>query len=130
VAKRREGAADWRVDPSTIEWDELYASTREPEVIDPAIRDALRQAIASKRLIRFTTRENSRTLDAEPHVYGRSAGWDRVLLHPAEGRPSWGDWRVIKLADVTSLEVLDETFKRRTLPHSLDPDNPKARRSP
>jgi hypothetical protein len=127
----RSNDAEWRVNRDDVEWDELFATTREPEVIDPAVRAALIRAINSKRLIRYATRDDTRPRSAEPHVYGRGGGWDRVLLHPDYRDPlSGSDWRLIKAADVTSIEVLEETFQRRTLPHHLDPDNPRARQRP
>jgi hypothetical protein len=127
MKKRREGAPMWQVDPGSIKWDELYATTRPPEVLNPAFRETLMQAIAAKRVIRFATRDDPRPRRAEPHVFGRSADRDRVLLHPdrSDRNPltSLGiDWRVIALEDFTSLELLDQRFPKRTLPRSLDPD--------
>jgi hypothetical protein len=76
MATRDEDAAEWRVNRDKVEWDELYATTRRTEVIDPAFRETLLQAIAAKRVIRFTTCDDSRPRRAEPHVYGRSAHRD------------------------------------------------------
>jgi hypothetical protein len=134
MATRDEEAAEWRVNRYDVEWDELYATTRAPEVINPAFREALLQAIAAKRVIRFTTCDDSQPRRAEPHVYGRSAHRDRVLLHPdwSDRNPmtSLGsDWRLIDVANLTSLEVLEVTFALRTLPSSMDPDNTRTQAS-
>jgi hypothetical protein len=39
------------------------------------------------------------------------------------------DWRLIDVADLTSLEVLEDTFAARTLPSSLNPDSPRTQAS-
>lgn len=72
----------------------------------------IRYAIAHRRLIEITYRRRSRL--AEPHDYGEQRGSDRLLIYQLRGpaRPghSPAGWRLLDVAKIESLTVLDEQF--------------------
>jgi hypothetical protein len=68
-------------------------------------------AIEERRLIRFLYGGCSRT--AEPHDYGVRNGAVQLLVYQTAGESRSGglpEWRLVKLAGVSALEVLDERF--------------------
>jgi hypothetical protein len=77
--------------------------------------DALRFAIANRRLIEFTYHDARRV--AEPHDYGRQKGTTKLLVFQstsvgggaAKNRSVRG-WRLLELEKITALSVLDATF--------------------
>jgi hypothetical protein len=73
----------------------------------------LRFAIAQKRLIQFRYHDAIRV--AEPHDYGRHKGVDRLFVWQVRknGEPIRGNgqrWRLLDVAQIEALEVLEETF--------------------
>jgi WYL domain-containing protein len=68
----------------------------------------IRFAIANRRLIRFIYGSTSRV--AEPHDYGIQHGRVRLLVYQRRAAPFSRGWRMLDVAKITRLEVLDETF--------------------
>ncbi len=71
----------------------------------------LRRAIAERRLVRFVL--HARVRIAEPHDYGIRRGCAQLLAYQVAGESESGrlpGWRWAKLAELSALEVLDETF--------------------
>jgi hypothetical protein len=71
----------------------------------------LRFAIAHKRLVRV--RYHGSTRIAEPHDYGRHHGVDKLFAWQVrnETQPGGaGQWRLLEIAQIEELHVLDETF--------------------
>ncbi len=68
----------------------------------------LRTAITGKRLIRFTYMRVSRV--AEPHDYGIQNGTLRLLVYQLRAKPFSRGWRMLDVAKIQSLVVLDQTF--------------------
>jgi WYL domain len=68
----------------------------------------LRTAIAGRRLIRFTYMKVSRV--AEPHDYGIQNGALRLLVYQLRAKPFSRGWRMLDVAKIQSLVVLDQTF--------------------
>jgi len=73
----------------------------------------IRFAIAHRRLIDVTYQRFTRL--AEPHDYGAQSGVDRLLIYQRRGpaRPGYSStgWRLLDVAKIESLTVLDETFQ-------------------
>jgi hypothetical protein len=68
-------------------------------------------AIRTKHLLAFDYGGHHRV--AEPHVYGRLAGVDKLLAYQVDGTSSTGglpQWRRFDLHRVTGLTILEETF--------------------
>ena len=77
----------------------------------------IRFAIANRRLIQFTYGSTSRL--AEPHDYGIQRGVVRLLVYQQRATPFSRGWRLLEVAKITELEVLDVTFAgSRRDPHS------------
>jgi WYL domain len=88
----------------------------------------IRFAIANRRLIRFTYGSASRL--AEPHDYGVQRGVVRLLVYQQRAMPFSRGWRLLEVANITTLEVLDETFagsRRETHSHHFTWDELFAR---
>lgn len=70
----------------------------------------IRFAIAHRRMIRFRYRAAWRV--AEPHDYGTSGGRHRLFVFQTGGTShgSLSGWRLMDVADILDLQVLDETF--------------------
>jgi hypothetical protein len=68
----------------------------------------LRTAIAGRRLIRFTYMKVSRV--AEPHDYGIHNGALRLLVYQLRAKPFSRGWRMLDVAKIQSLVLLDQTF--------------------
>lgn len=68
----------------------------------------LRFAIAHKRLIEFTYQGMWRV--AEPHDYGIQHGTVRLLVYQARSKPFQRGWRMLDVAKIEQLKVLDREF--------------------
>ncbi len=68
----------------------------------------IRMAIAGRRLIRFTYGSASRV--AEPHDYGVQHGVTRLLVYQLRSMPFSRGWRMLDVAKISGLAVLEETF--------------------
>ena len=68
----------------------------------------IRTAIARRHLIRFKYGSSVRV--AEPHDYGIQHGCVRLLVYQRRAMPFSRGWRMLDVAKLTQLEVLDETF--------------------
>jgi hypothetical protein len=68
----------------------------------------IRSAIAKRHLIRF--KYGSAVRVAEPHDYGIQHGLVRLLVYQQRAMPFARGWRMLEVAKITQLEVLDETF--------------------
>src|SRR5262245_49219358 len=72
----------------------------------------IRYAIAHRRLVEVTYQGRARL--AEPHDYGAQRGADRLLIYqrrgPAKPGQSPRGWRLLDVAKIEGLVVLDETF--------------------
>lgn len=70
----------------------------------------VREAIACKRLIRFQYGGYDRI--AEPHDYGVQAGTVRLFCYQTGGqsRGRLPNWRLLDVAKIGALKVLDQTF--------------------
>ena len=76
-----------------------------------SVEQLLREAIAGRRLIRFTFDGLVRV--AEPHDYGSLKGTDRVLVYQVGGKSRSGrlpDWRLVGVEKMVGIEVLEQTF--------------------
>jgi hypothetical protein len=82
-------------------------------VTDLRIYAQLRFAIANKRLIRLRYQNVDRVV--EPHDYGVQRGVERLFVHQLRsasahpGQRSDG-WRLLNVAKIEDLVVLDDTF--------------------
>ncbi|WP_447977384.1 hypothetical protein [Candidatus Nitrospira bockiana] len=68
-------------------------------------------AIANKRMIAFDYQSYPRI--AEPHDYGILGGVERLFIYQVDGGSKSGrlpDWRLVDVAGITRLRVLDEMF--------------------
>jgi hypothetical protein len=78
-----------------------------------SLDDRIRFAITHRRLIQVGYKGVVRT--AEPHDFGCQNGVDRLLVFQlrglARGNQSQTGWRLLDLAKIESLTVLDETFR-------------------
>ena len=68
----------------------------------------LRRAIAEKRLIEFTYQRMWRVV--EPHDYGIQHGVVRLLVYQVRSRPFQRGWRMLDVAKIEQLKVLDRHF--------------------
>ena len=68
----------------------------------------LRRAIAERRLIEFTYQAIPRV--AEPHDYGVQQGAVRLLVYQIRSVPFSRGWRLLDVAKIERLAVLDQTF--------------------
>src|SRR4029453_17633158 len=68
----------------------------------------VRLAIARRSLIRFKYGAAVRV--GEPHDYGIQRGVVRLLVYPRGGARFSRGWRLLDVAKITQLEVLNETF--------------------
>jgi hypothetical protein len=78
----------------------------EPVVV--LIDHQLRHAIAEKRLIELTYLHMWRV--AEPHDYGIQHGVVRLLVYQVRSRPFQQGWRMLDVAKIEQLKVLDKHF--------------------
>ena len=69
----------------------------------------LRTAIAQKRLIEFTYQGMWRV--AEPHDYGIQHGVVRVFVYQVKSAPFQRGWRMLDVAKIEQLNVLEQAFK-------------------
>jgi hypothetical protein len=79
--------------------------------VDPEIDQALRTAIADKRLITFSYQGRPR--QAEPHDYGVNKGRIRLFCFQVGGESRSGklpDWRLLEVPDIARLQITDESF--------------------
>jgi hypothetical protein len=79
--------------------------------VDKEIDQALRAAIAGKRLIMFSYHGHPRK--AEPHDYGVNKGKVRLLCYQVGGESRSGklpNWRLLDVPDISGLRITDETF--------------------
>jgi hypothetical protein len=72
---------------------------------------SLRFAIANRRLIGFSY--NSKWRIAEPHDYGVKNGITRLFVYQVRGESSTlvRGWKLLDLAKIERVEVLEETFR-------------------
>ena len=80
-------------------------------MIDTAKHRLLVQAIHEKKLIAFQYHGKNRL--AEPHDYGIHRGTRRLLSYQLAGESTTGglpDWRLVEVADIANLEILDREF--------------------
>ena len=68
----------------------------------------IRSAIAQRHLIRF--RYGSPARVADPHDYGIQHGLLRLLVYQRRALPIARGWRMLEVAKITELQVLEETF--------------------
>jgi hypothetical protein len=76
-----------------------------------SIHRQLCMAIASKRLVELTYQGLRRV--AEPHDYGMINGVEQLLLYQVGGKSrskKLPDWRLVHVAEVEQLRVLEEQF--------------------
>jgi hypothetical protein len=77
------------------------------------IRGRLRLAIAGKHLIR--ARYDGRARITEPHDYGVLNGTEKVLVyqlrHASGSGTSAPGWRLLEVAKIEELVVLEDTFR-------------------
>jgi hypothetical protein len=79
--------------------------------VDKDIDQALRAAIAGKRLVTFSYQGRPRK--AEPHDYGVNKGKVRLFCYQVGGESRSGklpDWRLLEVSDISGLRITDETF--------------------
>jgi hypothetical protein len=79
-----------------------------PDSLVVLIDHQLRHAIAEKRLIEFTYQDMKRV--AEPHDYGMQHGTVRLLVYQVRSRPFQRGWRMLDVAKIEELKVLDRQF--------------------
>jgi hypothetical protein len=79
-----------------------------PDSLVVLIDHQLRRAIAEKRLIEFTYQSMWRL--AEPHDYGIQHGAVRLLVYQVRSRPFQRGWRMLDVAKIEELKVLDRQF--------------------
>jgi hypothetical protein len=75
------------------------------------VDEAIRAAIAQKRLIRFEL--NGRPRIAEPHDYGVIKGVHKLFFYQVGGESQSGPpigWRWAVIAQVSGLKILDRRF--------------------
>lgn len=74
------------------------------------IHDLIHDAIEYKRLIRL--RYGGKERIAEPHDYGIISGIPRLFCYQigGESRNPLPDWRLLDVAKISELEVLDRSF--------------------
>lgn len=77
---------------------------------DPNLDDVLREAIRTKRLIKFRYKDQERI--AEPHDYGIQKGIVRLLSYQVGGESSGRlpGWRWIDLAEMRDCQILQRRF--------------------
>ena len=88
----------------------------------------IRTAIARRRLIRFTYGSAPRL--AEPHDYGIQHGVVRLLVYQLRSTPFSRGWRMLDVAKISGLAVLEETFagsRRESHSHHFEWDTLFAR---
>jgi hypothetical protein len=76
-----------------------------------SIDELLRFAIKNKRLIGFEYQRRLRI--AEPHDYGILNNSRKLLVYQVRGDSGTGvipNWRMVSVADIRRLRVLDQTF--------------------
>ena len=81
-------------------------------MVDAKLDRTLREAIQTKRLLRFKYKDQERV--AEPHDYGIQNGRVRLLVYQFAGRSNSGRlpaWRLVDIAGMTEIEVLETTFR-------------------
>lgn len=82
-----------------------------PRGIDPAIHEAILTAIHTKRLLRFTYKNQVRI--AEPQDYGIQKGTVNLFTYQIGGQSSSSplpDWRKFVVQKISSLELMEQTF--------------------
>jgi len=75
------------------------------------VQRLLRSAIRARRLIAFTYHDLPRI--AEPHDYGVLNGIEHLLVYQVAGESrsrKLPDWRLIRVAEMKRLKLLDRTF--------------------
>ena len=79
-------------------------------VVDKALDQLLREAIAKKNLIRFRYKGNERL--AEPHDYGIQNLLIRLLCWQVGGRSGGRlpGWRLINVDDMQNCEMIEQRF--------------------
>lgn len=68
----------------------------------------IRTAITRRHLIRFKYGPSVRV--AEPHDYGIQHGLLRLLVYQRRAMPISRGWRMLEVAKITELQVLEDTF--------------------
>jgi hypothetical protein len=79
--------------------------------VSKEVDQALRAAIADRRLVNFSYQGRQRT--AEPHDYGINKGKTRLFCYQLGGESRSGklpDWRLLEVPDISALELTDESF--------------------
>ena len=92
--------------PGTLAFTRCVPDT-EPIVV--LVDHQLRAAIAQKRLIEFTYQRMWRV--AEPHDYGLQHGVVRLLVYQVRSRPFQRGWRMLDVAKIEQLKVLEKEFR-------------------
>lgn len=82
-----------------------------PLGVSKEVDQALRAAIAGRRLVNFSYQGRPRTV--EPHDYGINKGRARFFCYQVGGESRSGklpDWRLLEVSDISGLEVTNESF--------------------
>ena len=101
--------------PNT-DWDIRYASA-DVKVTSRERHGAIISAIWQRRLIRYVELGQASVI-AEPHIYGVRGGENTLLVYQVN---TLDVWKLLNVAELIHLEVLDETFPVRTIPAMFDP---------
>jgi predicted DNA-binding transcriptional regulator YafY len=79
--------------------------------VDPALHNLILTAIHERRLLSFRYHAKDRIV--EPHDYGIQKGSVNLFAYQTAGESSSSrlpDWRKFAVQDMSSFELLDETF--------------------